>query len=167
MVDSRSCRHGKARAAAALVLCGLAIAACSPVPGEPAPVYVMGVDGPTDRYAPVTPGPRPAAGQPARRYAMTPPEVPAARPIGPEHGSKPAVSAANQSIHSRKKTHAGHPAMPHAVAAHRAKATPASATKQDASATMIPLDDPAPERTPASSWVSPPPADRAPGGPAP
>jgi len=167
MVESRSCRHGNARAAAGLVLCGLVIAACSPVPSEPAPVYVMGATGPTDRYAPVTPGPRPAAGQPARRYAMTPPEAPAARPVRPEHGSKPAVSAGNQSIHSRKKAHAGHPAMSHASTAHRAKATPASATKRDASATMIPLDDPAPERTPASSWVSPPPADRAPGGPAP
>jgi hypothetical protein len=98
---------------------------------------------------------------------MTPPEAPAARPVGPEHGSKPVVSAGNQSIHSRKKAHAGHRAMSQDLAAHRAKATPANATKRDASATMIPLDDAAPERTPASSWVSPPPADHAPDGPAP
>ena len=43
----------------------------------------------------------------------------------------------------------------------------ASAMDGGASAMMIPLDDPAPERTPASSWVSPPPPERAPGEPAP
>src|SRR6266851_2483730 len=38
---SRSSQHGIARAAAVLAFCGL-VAACSPVPGEPAPVYMMG-----------------------------------------------------------------------------------------------------------------------------
>jgi murein DD-endopeptidase MepM/ murein hydrolase activator NlpD len=38
----RSSRLGKAGAAAVLALLGLIIAACSPVPGEPAPVYMMG-----------------------------------------------------------------------------------------------------------------------------
>jgi murein DD-endopeptidase MepM/ murein hydrolase activator NlpD len=38
----RSSRLGKAGAAAMSALSGLIIAACSPVPGEPAPVYMMG-----------------------------------------------------------------------------------------------------------------------------
>jgi hypothetical protein len=41
MGESRSRRHGRARAAAVLAFCGL-VAACSSVPGEPAPVYMMG-----------------------------------------------------------------------------------------------------------------------------
>src|ERR1700687_2098282 len=41
MGASRLRRHGRARAAAVLAFCGL-VAACSPVPGEPAPVYTMG-----------------------------------------------------------------------------------------------------------------------------
>ena len=41
MRTSRSSQHGRARAAAVLAFCGL-VAACSSVPGEPAPVYMMG-----------------------------------------------------------------------------------------------------------------------------
>ena len=41
MRTSRSSRYGRAHAAAVLAFCGL-VAACSPVPGEPAPVYMMG-----------------------------------------------------------------------------------------------------------------------------
>jgi hypothetical protein len=100
---------------------------------------------------------------------MTAAASPAARTVQPERGSKHTVIAANHSTLSHKKAHAGHPAMSHAAAAHRAKASAASAraTDRDASATMIPLDDPIPERTPASPWVSPPPAERAPGEPPP
>jgi murein DD-endopeptidase MepM/ murein hydrolase activator NlpD len=42
MGESSSSRHGKVRAATLLALSGVVIAACSPVPGEPAPVYMMG-----------------------------------------------------------------------------------------------------------------------------
>ena len=155
--------------AAAVVAIGGLLSACSHDPIEPAPVYMMGADRATDRYTPRLPGPGPATGQAGRRYAMTPPAPPATRTVQPERGSQHIVIAANHSTQSHKKARAGHPAMSHATAAHRAKssATPASATDGDASAMMIPLDDPAPGRIPASSWVSPPPPERAPGEPAP
>jgi hypothetical protein len=100
---------------------------------------------------------------------MTPPGPPAARTVHPERGSQNTVIAANRPALYHEKGRASHSAMSHGTASHRAKAfaTPASAPDRDASATMIPLDDPPPERTPASSWVSPPPEERAPGGPAP
>ena len=45
MAESTSDRHGKACAAAVLALGSLIIAACSSTPGEPAPVYMMGMAG--------------------------------------------------------------------------------------------------------------------------
>src|SRR5437667_7721894 len=45
MGESSSSRHGKVRGAAVLSLSGLIIAACSPAPGGPAPVYMMGMAG--------------------------------------------------------------------------------------------------------------------------
>ena len=76
MGESRSSRHGRARAAAVLAFCGL-VAACSPVPGEPAPVYMMGAR-PTayqsmasapiqPAMAPITPAPSPGPSTSSRR----------------------------------------------------------------------------------------------------
>jgi translation initiation factor IF-2 len=45
MAESSSNRHGKFCAAAVLGLSGLIIGACSPAPGGPAPVYMMGMAG--------------------------------------------------------------------------------------------------------------------------
>jgi murein DD-endopeptidase MepM/ murein hydrolase activator NlpD len=42
MRTGSSSQHGKARATSVFALCGLIMAACSPVPGEPAPTYMMG-----------------------------------------------------------------------------------------------------------------------------
>jgi murein DD-endopeptidase MepM/ murein hydrolase activator NlpD len=78
MGESRSSRHGRARAAAVLAFIGL-VAACSPVPGEPAPVYMMGA-GPTayqsmasapiqPAMAPITPAPSPGPSTSSRRPA--------------------------------------------------------------------------------------------------
>jgi murein DD-endopeptidase MepM/ murein hydrolase activator NlpD len=55
MRKGRSSQHGRARAAAVLAFCGL-IAACSSVPGEPAPVYMMG-GRPNIAYQPMAPAP--------------------------------------------------------------------------------------------------------------
>jgi hypothetical protein len=155
--------------AAAVVAIGGLLSACSHDPVEPAPVYMMGADRATDHHAPLLPRPGPTAGQTGRRYAMTPPAPPATRTVQPERGSQHIAIATNHSAQSHKKARGGHPAMSHATAARRAKssATPTSATDEDASAMTIPLDDPAPERIPASSWVSPPPPERAPSEPAP
>jgi len=152
---------------AAVVATGGLLAACSHDPIEPAPVYMMGADRAIDRYLPVTPGPRLAARQSGSRYAMTMPVPAAVGAARPERGSKHAVNAVNRSTHSHGKSHAGRLAISHAAAARPASATLASAADGDASATVIPLDEPAPERTPASAWVSPPPAERAPSAPAP
>jgi len=155
---------------AAVLATGGLLAACSHDPIEPAPVYMRGADRATDSYASATPGPRSAGNQAGRRYAVAPPIPPAARTAQPERGLKQTViPATHHHIHSHQKAPARHSAMSHGTASHRAKAfaTPASATNRDASATMIPLDDPPPDRTPASSWVSPPPEGRAPGAPAP
>jgi murein DD-endopeptidase MepM/ murein hydrolase activator NlpD len=59
MGGSNSRPHGVARAAAVFGFCGL-IAACSPVPGEPAPVYMMG-GRPSVAYQPVASAPMPRA----------------------------------------------------------------------------------------------------------
>ncbi len=141
---------------------------CSHDPIQPAPVYMMGADRAIDRYAPGTTGPRPAAGQAGSRYTMSPPSRPTTRSVQPERGSQHTVMANHPTL-SHKKAHAGHPAMSHATAARRATAsmTPVSAADGDASATVIPLDEPAPERIPASPLVSPPPVERAPSAPAP
>jgi hypothetical protein len=154
---------------AAVVATGGLLAACSHDPIEPAPVYMMGADRAIVRYAPVTTGPRPAAGQAGSRYAMTMPAPAAVGTARPERGSRHVVNAVNRSAHSHGKSHAGRLAISHATAARRAtaSATPVSSADGDASATVIPLDEPAPERTPDSPRVSPPPAESAPNAPAP
>jgi len=148
---------------AAVVATGGLLAACSHNPIEPAPVYMMGADRAIDRYLPVTLGPRSAARRSGSRYAMIKPAPGAVGTAPPERGSRHGGNAVNRSTHG--KSHAGRLAISHAAAAHRATAaaTPVSAAEGDASATVIPLDEPAPEQTP---WVSPPPAERAPSAPA-
>jgi hypothetical protein len=59
MRKGRSSQYGRARAAAVLAFCGL-IAACSSVPGEPAPVYMMG-GRPSVAYQPMASAPIPRA----------------------------------------------------------------------------------------------------------
>ncbi len=75
---SISSRHGKVCAAAVLSLNGLIIAACSPVPSEPAPVYMMGgtvaheqaASAPIQRApAPVALAPSPGPSTPVRHTA--------------------------------------------------------------------------------------------------
>jgi len=76
MVESRSCRHGNACAAAVLALCGLIIAACS---GAPAPVSIAPVYKITGAPAANTSGPvvaeiRPGAAHGELRFVVVPPE---------------------------------------------------------------------------------------------
>src|SRR3979411_183535 len=95
MGETRSSPRDKARAASALALSSLVIASCSPVPGEPAPVYMMGgtaaheraASAPIQRaMAPVALAPSPA---PSISVRHTAPDVipldgpPQARPVGP------------------------------------------------------------------------------------
>src|SRR5229473_994908 len=91
---------------AVMVTVGVLVA-CSHDPIESAPVYMMGADRATDRYAPVTLGSRPAVGQAGRRYPITPPASPAARTVQSERRSQHTVIAANHSTHSHEKAHAG------------------------------------------------------------
>ena len=66
MPTIRSSRLGKAGAAAVSALSGLIIAACSAVPGEPAPVYMMGAR-PAAAYEPVASAPLQRATAPVAR----------------------------------------------------------------------------------------------------
>jgi hypothetical protein len=62
MKESSLSRHGKVRAAAVLSLTGLIIGACSSAPGEPAPVYMMGMAGTaTHETAAAAPAEQPTA----------------------------------------------------------------------------------------------------------
>jgi murein DD-endopeptidase MepM/ murein hydrolase activator NlpD len=109
MVESRSSRRGNARAAAVLAFCGL-IAACSSVPGEPAPVYMMGTSptayqstasAPIQRaMAPVAPAPSPRPSTSVRHLAPdvipldNPPAARAASSAGaPVHRAVPPATA--------------------------------------------------------------------------
>ncbi len=152
---------------AAVIATGGLLAACSHDPIEPAPVYMMGADRATDRYAPVTLGSRPAVGQAGRRYPITPPASPAARTVRAQiaahrHRGQSLYPFPRESPRGSSCNVACHSSTPG-----EGICNTASAMDGGASAMMIPLDDPAPERTPASSWVSPPPPERAPGEPAP
>jgi hypothetical protein len=146
--------------AAVLALCGLIIAACSPVPSEPAPVYMMNR---TPYIAPNgPPGPQPVPTiEPRRVVAQPGPIVP-----NPERSQISKQAAA---------TGGGRP-HPHAnkgkADAHRPNAQVVAARRVPK---IIPLDEPAapgvdepaamPSQggassdTPTSSWASPAPAE--------
>jgi murein DD-endopeptidase MepM/ murein hydrolase activator NlpD len=104
MGETRSSPRDKARAASALALSSLVIASCSPVPGEPAPVYMMGgtaaheraASAPIQRaMAPVALAPSPA---PSTSVRHTAPDVipldgpPQARPVGPVPARVPSAA---------------------------------------------------------------------------
>src|SRR5260370_26607920 len=136
--ESRSSRHGKARAAAVLAFCGL-VAACSPVPGEPAPVYMMGAR-PTayqsmasapiqQAMAPVALAPGPSTS--SRHLAPdvipldNPPPTRAASPAGaPVHRVTPPATASRSppaappSVRARTEPEAGRPNPPPAALPH-------------------------------------------------
>ena len=62
MKESSLSRHGKVRAAAVLSLTGLIVGTCSSAPGEPAPVYMMGMAGTaTHETAAAAPAEQPTA----------------------------------------------------------------------------------------------------------
>ncbi len=157
MRKGRSSQHDRARAAAVLAFCGL-VAACSPVPGEPAPVYMMNR---TSRIAPNGPpgvGPLPIARtvEPRRVVAQPGPIVP-----NPQRSqvSKQAAAAGGSRPHAKTNAHRRNPQV---VAARRVPK-------------MIPLDEPMPpgvdepaaipsqgaasSDAPRSSWASPAPAE--------
>ena len=162
MRTNRSSPYRKLRAAAILSLSGL-IAACSPVPVEPAPVYMMNRTPQIAPNAPPRVGPQPIARtiEPRRVVAQPGPIVP-----NPQHSqvSKQAAAAGGGSLHSRpnKRKANAHRPNAQAVAARRVPK-------------MIPLDEPAapgvdepaampsqgaaPSDGPRSSWASPAPAD--------
>src|SRR6266851_2470821 len=108
---------------AAVRATGGVLAACSNDPIEPAAVYMMGSDRAADRYAPATPGSRSVASLAGTRRAMPPAVQAFARTAQPERRSQHTIIAANYATLSHEKAHAGHPAMSHATAAHRAKAS--------------------------------------------
>jgi hypothetical protein len=159
MRESRSSRHGRARATALLAFCCI-VAACSPVPGEPAPVYIMNR---TPQIAPNEPpgvGPQPIARTVEPRRLVQPgPIVPNPRR---SQVSKQAAATGGGRPHARPNKGNAHRPNAHVVAARRVPKT-------------IPLDEPVPSGVdepeamqaqgaassgaPRSSWASPAPAE--------
>ena len=76
MGESRSGRRGKTRAAAALALCGLIVAACSapPAPVSIAPVYKITGAPAADTSGPAVAEIRPGAAHGELRFVVVPPE---------------------------------------------------------------------------------------------
>lgn len=182
----KTIRVGVFRAAAVvLAYCGL-LAACSPEPIAPAPVYMLGSAPGIDSNGATRLGPQPVA-SPARTAAVV---AQPRRPIGGTTRAhqipKLAAIAPDRPAHLEKRKARAHLAAPVATATprYRAKASTKSSagTIGDKSPQMIPLDDPTPagadsaassspgaasSDSTTSSWASPPPAHPAPVGTAP
>jgi hypothetical protein len=164
MGESRSGQYGKTRAAAVLAFCGLA-AACSSVPVEPAPVYMMNRTSQIALNAPPGVGPQPIARtiEPRRVAAQPGPIVP--NPHGSQVSKQTAQTAAAGGGRPHSRPNKGK------ANAHRPNAQAVAARRVPK---MIPLDEPAAQGVepsampsqaaassdaPRSSWVLPAPAD--------
>ena len=164
MRTNRSSPYRKLRAAAILSLSGL-IAACSPVPVEPAPVYMMNRTPQIAPNAPPRVGPQPIARtiEPRRVAAQPGPIVP--NPHGSQVSKQTAQTAAAGGGRPHSRPNKGK------ANAHRPNAQAVAARRVPK---MIPLDEPAAQGVepsampsqaaassdaPRSSWVLPAPAD--------